>query len=150
MESQAERVLIEQSGVIPVREDVEGYLEVLLVTRSQGPGWTIPKGHIEQDLHAAQSAAKEALEEAGVLGVVHPDPLGAFTYRKNGRHRRVALFAMHVTCVLDAWPEMATRTRQWVPIREARWLVHRHEMGQLIAQLAARLDQTALPTLVAA
>ena len=143
-------VLIEQSGVIPIREDAEGNVEVLLVTRSCGKGWTVPKGHVEADLSSEQSAAKEALEEAGVLGVVHPEPVGSFGFTKGGRERTVALFAMSVTCELDGWPEMGRRDRRWVPMHEARWMVHRHEMGQIIAELARRLELAIFPRLAAA
>jgi len=61
--------LVERSGVIPYgRRD--GAVEVLLITSSDGQHWVIPKGVIEPGMSAAESAAKEAYEEAGIRGRV--------------------------------------------------------------------------------
>ena len=57
-----------QSAVVPYRL-VKNEIEVLLITTRKGR-WIIPKGIIEPELSAAESAAKEALEEAGVKGEV--------------------------------------------------------------------------------
>jgi len=150
MNTLKEQMMVEQSGVIPYREDAEGQIEVLLVSRSCGVGWTVPKGGIEPDLSSPRSAAKEAMEEAGVLGMVLGEPVDSFEYEKREQTRRVTLYPMVVTCMLDIWPEMSYRQRQWVPIHEARWLVHRHEMGQVIALLADRLLTAQLPSTLAA
>jgi phosphohistidine phosphatase len=65
-----------QSAVIPYRRGPSG-LEVLLVTSRKGTRWVLPKGVVEPDLSPAASAAKEALEEAGVRGPIDDEPLGA-------------------------------------------------------------------------
>jgi 8-oxo-dGTP pyrophosphatase MutT (NUDIX family) len=44
-------------------------VEFLLVN-TDGRKWTFPKGRIEAHLSHSQAAAKEALEEAGVVGVI--------------------------------------------------------------------------------
>jgi 8-oxo-dGTP pyrophosphatase MutT (NUDIX family) len=65
-------VLVEQSGVIPYRIE-NGQIEVMVITSSTGKRWVIPKGLIEPDMTPQDSAAKEAWEEAGLLGKVFPD-----------------------------------------------------------------------------
>ena len=50
--------LILQSGVIPYRWR-DGRLEVLLITSMRSGDWIVPKGLIEPDMTAHDSAAKE-------------------------------------------------------------------------------------------
>jgi ADP-ribose pyrophosphatase YjhB (NUDIX family) len=114
----SEKNLIEQSGVIPFRIR-EGRLEIALVTAASGPHWTIPKGHVEPDLSAQASAAKEAYEESGLVGHVQRRELGAYVYEKRGRARRVAVFALQVEKELKRWPEMLVRKRKWMSADEA-------------------------------
>lgn len=54
-----------QSGAIPYRWYAQ-QLQVLLTTSRRNKRWIIPKGLIEYHLSAADSAAQEAWEEAGV------------------------------------------------------------------------------------
>ena len=41
-------------------------LEVLLITSRHSKRWILPKGWLQPDLTAAENAAREAFEEAGV------------------------------------------------------------------------------------
>jgi phosphohistidine phosphatase len=59
-----------QSAVIAYRRRPRG-VEVLLITSRKGTRWVLPKGVVEPGLSPATSAAKEALEEAGVRGTVN-------------------------------------------------------------------------------
>jgi 8-oxo-dGTP pyrophosphatase MutT (NUDIX family) len=107
-----------QSAVVPYRVD-EDRVEILLITSRRGRRWIVPKGIVEHQLTAAESAAREAYEEAGVLGTVAPDPIGEYEYEKWGGVCAVTVFAMKVHTVLGEWPEAGTRERRWMPIREA-------------------------------
>lgn len=62
-------LVLRQSGALPYRIKA-GKVEVLLVTSTRHKHWIVPKGWIALGLSAAESAAKEALEEAGVCGQV--------------------------------------------------------------------------------
>jgi 8-oxo-dGTP pyrophosphatase MutT (NUDIX family) len=55
--------------VIPYRIR-DGKIEVMLITSSTRKRWIIPKGMIEPDMTPQDSAAKEAWEEAGIIGQV--------------------------------------------------------------------------------
>ena len=63
--------LYQQSAVIPIFDD-----KIVLITSRRKKRWIIPKGVIELGLAPEDSAAKEALEEAGVVGSVSPRELG--------------------------------------------------------------------------
>ena len=111
-------VLVEQSGVIPYRI-INGQIEVMLITSSGSKRWVIPKGLIEPDMTSQDSAAKEAWEEAGVLGQVFPNLMGIYEYYKSGCTWQVDVFLLQVETVLDNWPEAYKRKRQWVSIPKA-------------------------------
>jgi phosphohistidine phosphatase len=104
-----------QSAVIPYRR-VGDSLEVLLITSRRGKRWTLPKGVIEPSMTPAASAAKEAFEEAGVLGDVGRVCLGAFEYAKWGGTCHVEVYPLDVREVLDTWPEAHQRQRRWLAI----------------------------------
>ncbi|HEX4272082.1 MAG TPA: NUDIX domain-containing protein, partial [Rhizomicrobium sp.] len=53
-------------------------LEVLLITSLNSRRWILPKGWLMPGLSDGQSAAREALEEAGVTGVIATTPLGSY------------------------------------------------------------------------
>ena len=56
----------QQSSVVPwLKEDDE--VSVVLIT-SQSGNWIVPKGLVEPEMTPIESAAKEALEEAGAEG----------------------------------------------------------------------------------
>jgi len=106
-----------QSAVVPVRERA-GRLEVLLITSRKKKRWVIPKGVKEPTLSGADSAAKEALEEAGVEGVVCPTVIGSYEYAKWGGVCTVEVFVMRVSTIHDAWEEQY-RDREWVDVASA-------------------------------
>ena len=111
-------VLVEQSGVIPYRI-MDGKIEVMLITSSASKRWVIPKGLIEPNMTPEDSAAKEAWEEAGVLGKVFPDLMGTYEYYKSGCTWQVDVFLLQVETVVENWPEAYKRKRQWVSIPKA-------------------------------
>lgn len=88
-------------------------IEVLLVARNGGEGWTLPKGGVEPGLTAAESACREAWEEAGVSGVIAEEPLGEYRYAKWDGECAVIVFAMSVVVHHEHWPERAERERRW-------------------------------------
>jgi len=63
-------------------------LEVRLVRTSDGARWTLPKGRQERGETLAQTAAREAAEEAGVTGVVADEPLIDYRHAPSRRHGR--------------------------------------------------------------
>lgn len=101
-----------RSAIIPYRF-VDGGLKILLITKSSGKGWGIPKGKIEADLKPHISAAKEAFEEAGVLGFIHPINVGTYPGKK-GLPVPTFLLKVEIELRKKVWPEKQKRSRLWV------------------------------------
>ena len=81
----------DQSGVIPYRVE-NGQIQLMVITSRGRKRWIIPKGVIEKDLSPAESAVKEAFEEAGIRGRVSEIPLGEYQYQKWGGTCTVQVF----------------------------------------------------------
>lgn len=108
-----------QAGVVPFRFRPDGHMQVMLVTSRSGAGWVVPKGKIDQGMTPKEAAETEALEEAGLLGSTRDGVIGHYDYEKEGRSWRVNLYAMRVHRVLERWPEMRERKREWMSVDEA-------------------------------
>lgn len=128
-----DRFDFEQSGVIAWRER-RCEIEILLVTSSTGKRWVIPKGHIEPDLSAVESAAVEAYEEAGIEGSPNRESLGYYEYRKWGGRYRVEVFLMEVDRQHADWPEAHRRKRRWFSAAKAAQQVDEDGLRQMIRQ----------------
>ena len=105
---------------------VAGEVQFLLV-RTKGGRLTVPKGRRESQLSDAESAAKEALEEAGASGDIDPMPFTSFLNigrDKNGIERVeqfVYGFLMRVTD--EQPPHESWRDPHWYPLAQATALV---------------------------
>jgi 8-oxo-dGTP pyrophosphatase MutT (NUDIX family) len=131
-------LLVQQSGVIPYRIR-DRQIEVMLITSSTGKRWVIPKGLIEPDMTSQDSAAKEAWEEAGLLGTVFSESIGTYEYYKSTYAYQVEVFLLQVQTVLDNWPEASKRKRQWVTIPKAIKRVDEPELKLILGDLPNRL-----------
>jgi 8-oxo-dGTP pyrophosphatase MutT (NUDIX family) len=87
---------------------------ICLVTSRNGRRWVLPKGLIDLGHTAGEAALVEAWEEAGLVGVLAPEPVGAYVYEKLGQEHHVLLFRMTATEARDNWPERGFRQRAWV------------------------------------
>ena len=105
-----------------------------MITSRRERRWIIPKGIIEPDYSARNSAAKEALEEAGVKGGVHAKLLGIYRHRKWGRTCTVKVYPMRVTRIYNVWDE-ADRDRAWVSLKKALKLVRNDGLRQVMKKL---------------
>ncbi len=122
-----------QSAVIPYRQGSQG-IEVLLVTNRRRQRWIVPKGVVEPFMSAAESARKEAIEEAGVEGEVDGAPLGSYQYLKWGGTCTVEVFPMRVTNQFPTWEE-SFRDRRWFSVAEAAAVLREPELQELVRQL---------------
>jgi len=130
---------VSQSGALPFAYREKG-LRLLLVTSTGTGRWIIPKGHIEPGLTACESAEAEALEEAGVVGIMNSKSIGSYSYTKRpergGGRCRVRVFAMQVSRVLDDYQEAAIRKRRWFSVEKAAKAVHEPGLRTLIERFA--------------
>ncbi len=120
--------VFKQSGVIPVLGN-----KLVLITSRKSERWIIPKGYVEKGLSPADSAAKEAFEEAGLIGSVHHIEAGQYRYRKFGKSFSVQVFPLFIETMLDEWDEMRDRQRKLVTPIEAIEMVCHDELRQIIS-----------------
>jgi len=114
----SEDIRYKQSAVIPYRiKDNE--LQILLITSIRKKKWIIPKGFIEFNFTAFESAKKEAYEEAGAIGTNETTEMGSFVSNKYGGNTMVIVYSMEVEKLKDEYPEMNMRKRKWFPADEA-------------------------------
>ena len=112
-------------------------VEVLLITSLNSKRWILPKGWPEPELGPAENAAREAFEEAGVMGTISAEPIGSYHYLKErkdggGIPCRVEVFALAVTKQLDDWPEKGSRELLWLPLDQAAARIAEPSLRQML------------------
>lgn len=120
-------------------------VEVLLITSRDTGRWVIPKGWPIKGLRWEASAAREAYEEAGVMGVASNETIGVYHYGKrmqSGRTHpvRVLVFPLEVISVAESWPERDQRNRCWMAPRDAAALVDEPELKLIISSFAPAVE----------
>jgi 8-oxo-dGTP pyrophosphatase MutT (NUDIX family) len=132
---------VRQAGALPY-SIVDGRIVFLLITSRRTGRWIFPKGAIEPDMTAPESAALEALEEAGVTGQIDPAPIGSYrtgTGLNGSALVDVDLYPLLVESQLDVWKEMGQRLRHWAVLPEARRLLADPALGKLVVSLHNRI-----------
>lgn len=136
----AQEAVGRQFAALPMRGSGRA-LEVMLVTSRDTRRWVLPKGWpkgwAEDHLTASKLAAKEAFEEAGLLGRVSNVPISSYEYQKRlpeseSTTCEVTIFPMQVDVELDGWPERDERRRQWFGVRVAAQLVQEPDLADLL------------------
>ncbi len=122
-----------QSAVVPFRRR-RGELEILMITSRKKKRWVLPKGVVEPDLSPWASAAKEALEEAGIEGKVSRRSVGNYRYEKWGGTCTVDVFPMAVGKIHESWLE-SFRERRWLSLGEAVARVREGELRRILRSL---------------
>lgn len=130
-----------QFGAIPYRI-IDGRVVFLMVTSRRSANWVFPKGSVIPGLSPAQSAAQEALEEAGVRGVIAPEPIGQYMHPHNNPNEglvNVQLFPLLVTNQDDQWDEEPQRFRHWALLPQVRRLLASKEAAKMAVELNRRI-----------
>ncbi len=134
----AEEFDFTQSAIIPYSIK-DGELQILLITSIRKKKWIIPKGFIEFNLSAFESAKKEAFEEAGVIGTNETIELGSFTIKKYGGRTNIVVYSMEVEKFKDDYPEKNLRKRNWFTVEEAIETISIPEVIKMIETLAVEI-----------
>jgi 8-oxo-dGTP pyrophosphatase MutT (NUDIX family) len=109
-------------------------VEICLVTSSGSGRWGIPKGIIDRGESPTDTALKETVEEAGLSGYVHAEPVATYKYRKWGMKLTVSVHLMEVDHEDDDWPEKPFRRRLWTSVKNALKLLDGHPARDAVAQ----------------
>ena len=128
-----------QSSVVPYRVR-DGKVEILVIASSKKNHYVVPKGIQEPGLSPQLSAAKEALEEAGVEGEVASAEIGSYRYEKWGATCTVAVYPMKVTRMIPDhdWEE-SHRGREWLSVKKAVRQLKQQQLGPMLKKLEALL-----------
>jgi 8-oxo-dGTP pyrophosphatase MutT (NUDIX family) len=138
----------QQFGVLPYRETKKAGLEILLVTSRETRRWIVPKGWPIKGLKPAESAAREAYEEAGLRGATSSRSLGSYVYDKRlvEKHTtvpcEVKVYPMRVRRQEAAWPERAERDTLWFSPAAAIAAVSEGGLKAIIAAFARVGEET--------
>lgn len=128
-------------GALPLRRTASGSWEILLVTTRSTKRWTVPKGWPIKKLKSHEAAAREAREEAGVVGKVKKKLVGRYLYWKRMeaefRLCKVRLYPLRVSDQLDNWPEEKQRLRHWFSLEDASDLVEEPGLRKVLATLTS-------------
>ncbi|KAA3462579.1 nudix hydrolase 13, mitochondrial-like isoform X1 [Gossypium australe] len=133
-----------QKDVEDSNSSVTSRINVLMISTPNREDLVFPKGGWENDETVHEAACREALEEAGVKGILdvgfdipswhrhhylflqildtREDPLGVWEFRSKSRQNccnmeggcRGYMFALEVTEELDSWAEQTSYKRKWV------------------------------------
>jgi 8-oxo-dGTP pyrophosphatase MutT (NUDIX family) len=126
-----------QLAALPFKIE-SGDLQVLLVTSRETRRWIIPKGWPIRGLQPRDVAAREALEEAGLVGtIVGKHSIGSYHYTKHlpENHEklcRVKVFLLSVDHQLEEWPEKEQREWQWVTPEKAAHMVDEGGLAEIL------------------
>lgn len=128
--------MITQFGVLAYRK-VEGGHEILLITSRDTRRWVIPRGNPIAGLSPHRSAAREAFEEAGLIGTVGESAIGAYEYQKRRKDgsftpAEVQVFPLEFVEQKQDWPERAEREWRWLSPAEAAAAVDEPGLKSLI------------------
>jgi 8-oxo-dGTP pyrophosphatase MutT (NUDIX family) len=113
-------------------------VRVLLLTSRETRRWIIPKGWPIRGMKAREVAAREAFEEAGLVGrVAGKRSIGSYHYSKRLKeHRerlcRVKVFLLAVERQVDEWPEREQRDWCWVEPTMAAQMVEDGGLAEII------------------
>jgi len=124
--------------VIPYRKK-DGELQILLITSIRKKKWIIPKGFIEFNLSAFESAKKEAYEEAGIIGANETIELGNFKIDKYGGDILIKVYSMEVVEEHEDYSEKNLRKRKWFSLDEAIKKIETPEIANMIRKLETKL-----------
>jgi len=112
-----------------------------MITSIKKKKWIFPKGYLEFNLTAFESAKKEAYEEAGVIGENDTAELGSFiSVKKNGKSF-VKVFSMEVSEELKDFPEKNLRKKKWMTLSEVLEKNDNKEIQKLVTKLAEQFSK---------
>jgi 8-oxo-dGTP pyrophosphatase MutT (NUDIX family) len=120
--------------------------DFLLVKTTSGDKWTFPKGATARRLSHSQAAEREAVEEAGAVGVIEPEhfhlylqPKGDSTLRNGVQEFVVKAFMLEVRHTQP--PQEPNRNPTWFSANDARRALARGREKKYAAELRTVIDR---------
>ncbi|WP_254813751.1 NUDIX hydrolase [Rhodovulum sp. ES.010] len=121
----------------------DGTLYVLMVTAIGTRKWVMPTGWRLDSGKPWRAAELEALDAAGVVGHVGPNPIGRYAYRKTRPDGSVVVaevdvFPMVVERLRRDWRDRNNRKRRWFHAMHAARHVEEVELAGLLRSLSIK------------
>ena len=112
----------------------------MLVTSRDTGRWVVPKGWPIAGEAPHVSAAREAIEEAGVVGIVGRDSIGMYLYEKRLTTGAIVIcevrvFPLEVERQQEDWPEKEEREFQWFSPIDAANVVREPALSAIILSI---------------
>jgi len=132
-----------QYAALPYRRRAHSRTQVMLVTSRETGRWIIPKGWPKKRTAPYASAAREALEEAGVVGEIGRDPIGSYSYKKRLKSGAVVacevhVFPLEVKNQQKKWLEKGEREFHWFSSTDAANAVQEPVLSDIIRTFPKR------------
>jgi 8-oxo-dGTP pyrophosphatase MutT (NUDIX family) len=141
----SERFLPLQVAAVCFRRSGASF-DFLLVKTTGGDKWTFPKGATARRLSHSEAAKREALEEAGAVGVIEPEhfhlylqPKGDAKLRNGVQESVVKAFLFEVTDTRP--PQERKRNPTWFSVDDARGALTSGREERQAAELRAVIDR---------
>ena len=117
-------------------------VQVMLITSRRTRRWIIPKGWPMAGLRPQEAAAREAAEEAGLVGQIADRPIGSYRYVKRLKGERsltiqVIVFPFRVEDHALAFREEGQRMQRWLAYGEAASRIAEPSLQRLIRDFGA-------------
>lgn len=111
--------------------------KILLITSRETNRWVIPKGWPSPSRPPHRQAAREAYEEAGLVGTSGKRAVGSFRYQKiledgSSVPCVVTVYPFLVVKQARKWPEKGQRKSRWVKPGEAAGMVDEKDLTKLL------------------
>jgi 8-oxo-dGTP pyrophosphatase MutT (NUDIX family) len=118
---------------VPYQIEENGEPEVMLITSRETHRWVIPEGWPMSGKKLKEVAAREAYEEAGLIGRV----VGKrFRYERRLSTEQflcvVQVFLIRLEQQLEEWPEKGQREAQWFDLNTAASLVEEGRLAEIM------------------
>lgn len=128
---------------------VDKKLKVLIITSQTTQRWIIPKGWIQKKLGASGSAAAEAWEEAGILGICDKKKFGDFKNIKTLKDGYpleciVDVFVMKTIAQKNEFPEKDKRKVKWIDPEDAENFIRNKSLIQLLKNFDAKKSKVSM------
>jgi len=121
----------------------QGEPTYLIVTSRRTGRWIFPKGEPEKDEQGWETAAREAFEEAGVIGVGLAREVGRYhslKFRDDWvQPLHIVLYPVRIERLVSDWEEQGQRDRCMVTASEATARLSQTDMGMLCARFDRQL-----------
>jgi 8-oxo-dGTP pyrophosphatase MutT (NUDIX family) len=131
-----------QVAALVYRIEADRQVRILLLTSLDTKRTIIPKGWPMKGLKDRDAAAREAFEEAGIVGKIGSKAIGRFHYWKRRKtyfsYVRVDVYALKAQEFLDDYPEKGQRQLAWFSPEEAAMLIDEPQLATLVRRFVAK------------